>query len=171
MRCTKCGLREATTEVLKQHNDRIERMYLCDECASGVDIGFGNFGLADFITGSPMSLVSGGLFGAPTARDAVCPECKTKASEFIKTGFVGCPKCYSVFEPLVVQTVRKLQQSDRHVGKNPSSTSKVNETTARAKLEEDLRAAYESRDYSKIIECSARLSDLGIKDNGGERNG
>ncbi len=169
MRCTKCGLREATTEVLKQHNDRIERMYLCDECAKGVNVGFGNFGLADFITGSHLGLVSGGLLGAPSARDTVCPECKTKASEFIKTGFVGCPKCYSVFEPLVVQTVRKLQQSDRHVGKNPSA-SPENAVTPKAKLEEELRAAYESRDYAKIIECSARLSDLGIKGEGGERN-
>ncbi len=61
MKCVKCARREATTEVLRRHNNHVEKLYLCDECAKeyesdtvmkGLDM------LDSFFGGSPM-----GLFG------------------------------------------------------------------------------------------------------------
>ncbi len=98
MKCTKCGLREATTEVLQRHNNHVEKMYLCDECAKDYrpDMGFDDFDMLNkLINGSPMGLLSnlGSLFQTPTAKALMCPECKTTGEEFLKTGFVGCPRC------------------------------------------------------------------------------
>lgn len=162
MKCTNCGLREATTEVLVRRNDHVEKMFLCGECAKNYrpDVGLDSFDMLNkLINGSPMSLLNSfnNLFDNRTARTLVCPDCKTTSEEFMKTGFVGCPKCYKVFEPLVVQTVKKLQQSDRHVGKSPYGSGDV---VDESRLKAELQAAIDSGDYGKVFELSERLKKL-----------
>lgn len=159
MKCTNCGLRDATTEVLVRRNDHVEKMFLCSECANNYrpDVGLDSFDMLNkLINGSPMGLLNSfnNLFDNHTARTLVCPDCKTTSEEFLKTGFVGCPKCYKVFEPLVVQTVKKLQQSDRHIGKSPYGNG---DTIDEAGLKAELQAAVDSGDYVKIVELSERL--------------
>ncbi len=170
MKCTKCGLREATTEVLQRHNNKIEKMFLCNECANDYrpDMGFDDFDILNkLINGSPMGLVTnfGGLFDAPTVHTMICPECKTTSEEFLRSGFVGCPHCYEVFEPLIVQTVKKLQQSDRHVGKSPFG---VSDDVDAAKLKAELQSAIDCGDYAKVQEISGRLERLKNNGNGGQ---
>lgn len=162
MKCTNCGLHEATTEVMVRRNGHVEKMFLCGECAKNYrpDMGLDSFDMLNkLINGSPMGLLSSfsNLFDSHTARTLVCPDCKTTSEEFLKTGFVGCPKCYKVFEPLVVQTVKKLQQSDRHVGKTPRGDLGFADEAA---LKAELQAAVDSGDYNKIMELSERLKKL-----------
>lgn len=163
MKCVKCARREATTEVLRRHNNHVEKLYLCDECAKeyesdtvmkGLDM------LDSFFGGSPMGLFGNfaGFFDAPAVKSLVCPECKTTSDEFLKTGFVGCPRCYEAFAPLVVQTVKKIQQSDRHVGKAPVGA--VDFAAEQARLKSELQAAVDSGDYVKTVEISNRLKKL-----------
>ncbi len=171
MKCTKCGLREATTEVLQRHNNHIEKMYLCNECAKDFrpDMGFDDFDFLDkLINGSPMGLVTnfGGLFGEPTTHTIICPDCKTTSEEFMKTGFVGCPRCYEVFEPLMRQTVKKLQQSDMHTGKSPYGA--LDFDSEEAALKSELQACVDRGDYSKAAEISAQLEQLRSERNGKE---
>lgn len=161
MKCTNCGLREATTEVLVRRNDHVEKMFLCGECAKNFrpDMGLDSFDMLNkLINGSPMGLLNSfnNLFDTHTVRTLVCPDCKTTSEEFMKTGFVGCPKCYKVFEPLVVQTVKKLQQSDRHVGKTPHGI----DTTTEAQLKAELQAAIDRGDYTEIFALSEKLKKL-----------
>ena len=162
MKCTNCGLHDATTEVMVRRNGHVEKMFLCSECAKNFrpDMGFDSFDMLNkLINGSPMGLLSGlgNLFDSPTSRTLICPDCKTTSEEFLKSGFVGCPKCYKVFEPLVVQTVKKLQQSDRHVGKTPYGTF---DETDEARLKIELQAAVDSGDYGKIMELSEKLKKI-----------
>ena len=170
MKCTKCGLREARTEVLQRHNNNIEKIYLCDECAKNFkpDVGiFDDYNFLDkLINGSPMGLVTGlnDLFGMPTPHTLICPDCKTTSEEFLKTGFVGCPRCYEVFEPLVLQTVKKLQQADRHVGKSPNGVAAQDETE---RLKSELQQAFDNGDYERVTELSRRLEQVGRDNNGG----
>lgn len=162
MKCSKCGLNEATRQVMVRINDSVERMYLCPECAKKY---MPSNDLEDFdvfsklINSSPMGLVSdlGKLFGAPASRSVVCPHCKTTSEDFIKTGFVGCGHCYEVFRPLVVQTVKKLQQSDRHVGKTPYGEPDAAEEE---RLRAELLQALDSGNSEKFDEVSARLKRL-----------
>ncbi|MDE6966481.1 MAG: hypothetical protein K2O94_05845, partial [Clostridiales bacterium] len=109
---------------------------------------------------SPMGLLSNlnNMFAEPSTRALICPTCKTTSEEFMKTGFVGCPRCYEVFEPLIVQTVKKLQQSDRHVGKTPLGV--LDTASEEARLKSELQAAIDNGDYSKIGELGERLKKL-----------
>lgn len=163
MKCTNCGLREATTEVVVRCNDRVQKLYLCADCAKNYrpDVGLDSFDVIDkLINGSPMALINsfGNIFNAPSARTLVCPDCKTTSEEFLKTGFVGCPRCYDVFEPLISQTVKKLQQSDMHVGKSPLGA--VTPEAEEARLKSELQAAVDSGDYYKLVKLSELLTRL-----------
>lgn len=163
MKCTHCGLRDATTEVVVRRNDHVEKMFLCAECAKAYrsEVGLGSFDmLSKLINGSPMGLLGsfGDLFSQHAPRTMTCPVCKTTGDEFLKSGFVGCPECYKTFEPLIVQTVKKLQQSDRHVGKTPYGA--VDPATEEDRLKAELRAAYDSGNYERLGEISARLNKL-----------
>ena len=166
MKCTKCGLRDATTEVMQRRNNHIEKMYLCNECAKNFrpDIA-DDFDIFDKLIGSPTGLLAdlGGMFDAPTTRALICPECKTTSKEFMDTGFVGCPKCYEVFEPLISGTVKKLQQADRHVGKNPFGAADVEPDEARLKAE--LQAAIDRRDFDETVKLSKALQQMYYSNN------
>lgn len=163
MKCSKCGLNEATAQVRISRGGSVQTLYLCRDCAKeyesqAIDDSFGM--LSKLINGSPMGVLSGfnGLFDVPQARALICPECKTTSEEFLKTGFVGCPNCYRVFEPLIVRTVRRLQQSDRHVGKTPNGAEDSAEQETRQKKQ--LQAAVDSNDYAAISALSEQLRKL-----------
>lgn len=163
MKCSKCGLNEATAEVRIRRGNMVQTLYLCPDCAKdyrpqAMEESFGM--LSKLINGSPMGLLSGlnGLFDAPQTRAMICPDCKTTSEEFLKTGFVGCPRCYQVFEPLIVQTVRRLQQSDRHIGKTPDGKEDTAEQEIR--LKKELQAAVDNNDYGAITALGEQLKKL-----------
>ncbi len=163
MKCTKCGIREAKMEIHVRNNNHVEKMYLCADCAKDYkpEVNLESFDMLNkLINGSPMGLLSNlnNMFAEPSTRALICPTCKTTSDEFMKTGFVGCPRCYEVFEPLIVQTVKKLQQSDRHVGKTPFGV--LDTASEEARLKSELQAAIDNGDYSKIGELGERLKKL-----------
>lgn len=164
MKCVKCGLRNATTEVLRRHNNHVEKLYLCDECAKDYEsdtVMTGLDMLGAFFGGSPMGLFGNlaGFCDSSSPKRLVCPECKTTSDEFIKTGFVGCPHCYEAFAPIVEQTVKQIQQSDRHVGKVPIGA--VDYEAERARLRSELHAAVDRGDYVRTVEINDMLKKLG----------
>lgn len=174
MKCTKCGVREAVGSAIMLHNDKTEKMYLCSECAKkySPNIGWGGFGMLNkLINDSHMGLLSdfGGMFEVPVAHmhTLVCPDCKTTSEDFEKTGFVGCPRCYKVFEPLIVKAVKKLQRADRHVGKIPLGTIDV--SAREVALKAELCAAVERDDYGRISELGEILKKLVDTSKEGER--
>ncbi|MDE7464216.1 MAG: hypothetical protein K2M48_04210 [Clostridiales bacterium] len=165
MICTKCGLRQATTEVLQRYNDKVEKMYLCNECAKEYrpNVGFDDFGMLDkLINGSPMGLLTGlseFFNNTHESKTVRCPDCRTTGEEFLKTGFVGCPRCYEVFEPLIRQTVKKLQQSERHIGKRPNGTE-ADDSVGVAQLKADLQEAIDCGDYARARVLSSKLEKI-----------
>ncbi|MCH5162561.1 MAG: hypothetical protein J1G38_03630 [Clostridiales bacterium] len=167
MICVKCGQRQATTEIIQRYKNHVEKLYLCSECARDYRPEvFDDFEMLDkLINGSPMGLLSGfsDFFNTNKAIRLVCPDCKTSSDEFLKSGYVGCPKCYEIFEPLIRQTVKKLQQADRHVGKRPYGVSGGSGDVALLRAE--IQEALDSGNYSRVNELSKVLEKL--EGNGG----
>lgn len=48
-----------------------------------------------------------------------CPYCKTRVSDLLETGYVGCANCYNVFSGELADLIYNYQKSMRHVGKRP----------------------------------------------------
>lgn len=122
MLCSICKQREATNELVIRENNTIKKFNLCNECMMEHYLKKNMFlgGIID-----PMFSSLADVVKAPTReRGMICPECGTTSEEFADTLFVGCPKCYETFEPLVNNTLKRLQGSTAHVGKNPKGAKK-----------------------------------------------
>lgn len=169
MKCERCGMKEATTRVYRSNNGEQSLMYLCSDCAEAMHLNVGGMDLIQkLFGGSPMGLFSdlSGFIDAPTSKQTVCPECKTTSEEFLRTGFVGCPNCYKVFEPLVLQAVKQFQQSDTHIGKSPTAKTETG-ISEEEKLREEVRTAIANRQYALAGELSKKLDELTGKNGSG----
>ncbi len=48
-----------------------------------------------------------------------CESCKTTIDYVIKTGKLGCAKCYDIFHPVLRELITQL--NFKHIGKKPKS--------------------------------------------------
>jgi len=48
-----------------------------------------------------------------------CPYCKTRISDLLETGYVGCSECYNVFGEELMNMIYNFQKATKHVGKRP----------------------------------------------------
>lgn len=53
------------------------------------------------------------------AEDLACEKCKTRLSDLLETGYVGCANCYSLFQKDIVSMVYDFHKAVKHTGKRP----------------------------------------------------
>ncbi|MDY6024605.1 MAG: hypothetical protein SPJ19_07420 [Candidatus Borkfalkiaceae bacterium] len=51
--------------------------------------------------------------------EKICPVCGAKLSVYYKTGYLGCPDCYSYFKKDIESSIKSIQGSTVHMGKTP----------------------------------------------------
>lgn len=181
MLCERCRIREANikyTEVIngvkKEHN-------LCAQCAKEMD--FGPYS-AIFDSEFPLGKLLSGLLGIgqetqeeKSYKRIVCPVCKTSYDDFVEKSCFGCQDCYSVFDPLIRDNIKKIQGSDCHVGKVPKfqeegirahedkagKSGQKQEMTAEEKiavLQARLKEALQREEYEEAAVCRDEIRRL-----------
>lgn len=161
MLCEKCGKNAATFHYTETIGDSKSEHHLCSECAANSDLGIlsgvfdSGFSFAKLLSG-----ILGGseLFSSDRQEDpakaVACPTCKMTYGEFIKSSSFGCADCYDVFGPLITDTIKKIQGSDRHVGKKPMLYG-MNE-----EHDTDINPVQDTKDVNKEIDfLSKRLKE------------
>lgn len=53
------------------------------------------------------------------SEDLTCKCCKTRLSDLLETGYVGCAECYKLFENDINQMLYDFHKSIKHTGKRP----------------------------------------------------
>lgn len=53
------------------------------------------------------------------SEDLTCKCCKTRLSDLLETGYVGCAECYKLFENDINQMLYDFHKSIKHTGKKP----------------------------------------------------
>lgn len=53
------------------------------------------------------------------AEDLTCKCCKTRLSDLLETGYVGCADCYKLFSADINQMLYNFHKSVKHTGKKP----------------------------------------------------
>ena len=115
MLCEKCGIREANIKYTEVFNGVKTEHNLCAQCAKEMDLGpysaliEGEFPLGKLLS-SLLGLTDASASQAPK-EDVVCPTCGTTYEEFIKNSRFGCADCYHVFDPLLGEKIKKLQEN------------------------------------------------------------
>lgn len=123
MLCERCRIREANIQYTEVINGVKKDHHFCAQCAKEMD--FGPYS-AIFDGDFPLGKLLSGLLGIENASQApdkrhqiVCPTCGTGYDEFVKNSRFGCGDCYSVFGPLMEDSLKQLHGSVKHTGKIP----------------------------------------------------
>jgi protein arginine kinase activator len=169
MQCMKCKKNEASYYFKQNINGKVTESALCHECAHEANQN----AAPKQISFNPFS----GFFGinAPQARRAAetvkrCTLCGSGFTDLLKSGKIGCAKCYEVFNDELAATIAKLHGQTTHIGRAPLEHRAKNDRRIRErKLKAELRKAIEAQDFEK----AATLRDEINKDetNKQDKNG
>ena len=152
MLCQNCGKNQVTFKYTQVVNGVKKELNLCDKCAK-------ELGLKDMSFSMPISFSSflGDFFNAYSdsllpsfmgTKGLQCNNCGTTFDDFINTGVFGCDECYDTFEDRIEPLLRKIQGSNKHIGrgyKNDDPTRKENNKKVEIKEESE-----EDKTKSKI---------------------
>ncbi len=122
MLCDNCGKNEANIRYWENINGKTKELNLCEECSQklginnldlSMPINFTNFlgeFIEDFATPEFMPLLN-------QAKTLKCDNCGYTFKDIINTGKLGCGNCYNVFDEKLDNIIKKIQGSNKHVGR------------------------------------------------------
>jgi protein arginine kinase activator len=152
-------MNEAVNNFTEIVNGELVTHHLCQICyekRSGSDEEkMKDSPLPDFMSkiGTESAKKAAGTKGAQLQ----CPTCKSKFSDFKKTGRLGCADCYTAFEEELSSLLRKIHGSHIHVGKGLRKTP-LDDSPLEGKIR-DLRKRLEESVSREEFETAARLRD------------
>jgi len=159
MQCDECKENEAVINFTQIVNNEMTTYHLCDKCAEKKGLGeeekIKDSPLSSFM--SEMSTETTDSVEVGAGDDPECGTCKSKLSDFKKSGRLGCPDCYNAFEDELSSLLRKIHGSHIHVGRTPKSNT-LESTPVEVKVRE-LKKRLEESVNREEYEMAARLRD------------
>ena len=168
MLCDNCGKREANVKYSENINGNKKELHLCEECSEKLGIGKMDFNMPiDF------SSFFGGLledFGTTDfmplfdeVKNLKCNSCGYTFEDIVNTGRLGCGNCYDVFEDRLDPIIKKIQGSNRHIGRTGKIIdSKIEEKFSDSKKEDNKEQSI-NKEVSEIEKLQNELKQA-IKD-------
>lgn len=172
MLCSHCNKREANFHYKQVNNGSYTELHLCSECAR--ELGYLNTG--DQGTGFGLEDMLNEFLGltkqSHIPKGISCDFCGTTLSEFKKTGFAGCDRCYDVFSTDVENVLSKIQPSTTHTGKIAGPKGEEIQIANEIKtLKEKLRLAIMDERYEDAAKLRDEVRSLEEKKKGGGSDG
>lgn len=181
MLCERCKIREANIQYTEVINGVKKEHHFCAQCAKEMDFGpysaifDGEFPLGKLLSG--LLGVEDDSQGPDKLHQIACPVCGTSYDEFIRDSRFGCGDCYSVFGPLMEDSIKQLQGSLVHTGKIPlhqqpdtfheDMAPKTGEASGDAQKDEELsrwdaklKEALRYEDYETAAQCRDKIREL-----------
>ena len=153
MLCQKCKKRIATvTQTETTADGETYSLALCDECMAET--------YGDFETDIAEAILNG-LFGETVRQQKVCPACGLHFSEYERSGLLGCPSCYDVFNEELMQYIARIQGNTRHVGKSGGVYTTEHDYRRRLQiLQSNLERAIQSGDFAEAGRINEKMNAL-----------
>lgn len=140
MKCMMCGA-PATTFISQTINGKTTQIALCEDCVKH----------QLYFRSAPR----------PAVKEAICPNCKTRLSEFLKTHYVGCPDCYTAFASAIAAMLPQIQGGTHHVPRGHMGNAvKTKEDTVR-ELKREMQKASDEMRYDDAAKIYNKLKDMG----------
>lgn len=187
MLCDNCKKKEANVRYSENINGRRRVMNLCETCSEKLEIGninlsipidfstfLGNF-FEDFTRPEFMPLFE-------EIKDLKCNNCGYSFEDITNTGKFGCESCYETFESRIDPILKRIQGSNRHVGrigkdidnkiseklnKKENTSKKENKQAVEEnnnfkleKLQEDLKQAIKEERYENAAKIRDEIKKL-----------
>src|SRR5690625_1296643 len=154
LKCNLCD-KLATVHLTQIVNNKVHKVDLCESCAQtkGVTDPSG-FSFADLLVKTPFE-------NDQTTGQLRCSTCGFSQGDFRKSGRLGCPDCYTVFEHVLAPVLQNMHKGDSHAGKVPKKAAEYrNLRKELAALEEEIQKAIESERYEDAAKIRDQISDL-----------
>lgn len=167
MLCDVCKKTEATVHLTQIIDNKMQTVDLCEACskAKGVDDPTG-FSLASILLGLGTTQEAGQV---ATSEEQHCPKCGFTASDFKKSGRLGCSECYITFAEPLQPLLKSMHKGNKHTGKVPQPKQASIDISERmrklqARLDQAIKAenfeeAAILRDQIKKLKETARPSE------------
>lgn len=161
MLCQRCKNRIATITHTETINGEVRSIALCDECAAET---YGEYDT------DIAEVILSGLFGEAIRQQKVCPACGMHFSDYERSGLLGCPSCYDVFNEELMPYIARIQGNTRHVGKGGGIYTSEHDYRRRLQiLQSNLERALQSGDYAEAGRINEKMNAL-KKSRGGRRD-
>lgn len=171
MLCERCKIREANIQYTEVVNGVKKEHHFCAQCAKEMDFGVyaaifdGEFPLGKLLSG--LLGIEDTNQGPDKLHQILCPTCKTSYDEFVRDSRFGCADCYSVFGPLMEDSLKQLQGSLIHTGKTPLYQKSDYPISGSTGLEQDDQQddTTPTDQEKEIFQWDAKLTEaLGLED-------
>lgn len=161
MLCQNCKVREATVNHVEIINGKACAQHLCALCANEL---FGSF------EAEVENAVLSGLFGEAPRREKVCPACGMAFSEYERTGLLGCPSCYDIFNEEMLPYITRIQGKTVHVGKYGGVNTDEHDLSIKlTALQKQMERAIARGNYAEAGRINELMSALKKRHGGGVR--
>jgi protein arginine kinase activator len=159
MICQACGKRNATTHVKTVVNGDLCEYSLCGECAR--KLGYGNL-FAEL--GRGLNLL--GVQPQELREEERC-SCGATWDDIVRTGRVGCAKCYETFYTRLLPVVERIHGSSHHRGKTPEGNlpqvAKERKTGMLLAKKQQLKEAIEAENFEDAVTLRDEIRMLEAK--------
>ena len=161
MLCDNCGKNEAEVHLTQIVDNEMTTVHLCPSCASdkGLDAGsVKNLPLSDFLAQMGQAAVT----EEERAVAGPCSYCHTTVDDFRRSGRLGCPHCYSVYESQLRAILRRIHGSTYHLGKVyvPPASEAADRAARLAGLRRKLQRAVEAEDFETAAMIRDQIREL-----------
>ena len=163
MLCEKCKIREANIQYTEVVNGVKKEHHFCAQCAKEMDFGVyaaifdGEFPIGKLLSG--LLGIEDDNQGPDKLHQISCPTCGTSYDTFVRDSRFGCADCYSVFGPLMEDSIKQLQGSLHHTGKSPVYQNTEDEGEKGGKTSGKVLAKGVTEEEKELSELDSRLKE------------
>lgn len=163
MLCERCKIREANIQYTEVVNGVKKEHHFCAQCAKEMDFGVyaaifdGEFPIGKLLSG--LLGIEDDNQGPDKLHQISCPTCGTSYDTFVRDSRFGCADCYSVFGPLMEDSIKQLQGSLHHTGKSPVYQNTEDEGEKGGKTNGKVLVKGVSEEEKELSELDSRLKE------------
>jgi protein arginine kinase activator len=171
MLCDDCRENHAQVHLTSVEANDMRTLNLCVSCAAARGLSSEEAEEASTSETPPLVdfLAQLGSAGPQTPAPSVsepCPFCGISASDFRKSGRVGCSQCYVHYETQLRGLLRRIHGSSQHAGKlYLSETSDITDRLGQiSSMRRRLKRAIETEDFETAAELRDRIHNLELQE-------
>lgn len=150
----------AVVHVTQVVNGVASHHHLCRECAEEKGISAWSGSPAD-VSGF-IAQLGAGEPGSPEVAEEPCSFCGLTFERFKETGRLGCPQCYTSYEPSLRRLLERIHGAAQHVGKVylPPDSAAADLDKQLALLRSRLQRAVEAEDFERAAVLRDQILEL-----------
>ncbi|MBL4888990.1 MAG: UvrB/UvrC motif-containing protein [Candidatus Lindowbacteria bacterium] len=171
--CDICKVNPAQIQFVEQRGTHQKKVAMCQSCGAekGIMQQGGNLSLNIPDIMAQLPNVMAAMTGTSLPHAALqCPNCGLMATDFSKTGRVGCSDCYEVFGELLKPVISKVQPGTTHRGLVPERSAEFQLKNNIDQLKLKLKEVVAQENYEEAASLRDQIRAIETSESGGSES-